>query len=171
MDRESLGKYRGMQFVFDREQVLKFWMKNTLIPLDIIFKTSTLPWWTCRPCGRGTGLRRTRCPSTPPPRPLSTPLRSARARPTSAASGLARPSICVESPLTLRSSPPHDGISMSRSSSAEMEKESCRRSMFALDRHSVNALNCASCSAVEEAWQGKRHRQSHHLRLEQPLGS
>ena len=37
MGRGSLGKYRGMLFVFTNEQVLSFWMKNTLIPLDIIF--------------------------------------------------------------------------------------------------------------------------------------
>lgn len=37
MGRESLGHDRGMLFVFEREQVLGFWMKNTLIPLDIVF--------------------------------------------------------------------------------------------------------------------------------------
>ncbi|MCY4625726.1 MAG: DUF192 domain-containing protein [Chloroflexi bacterium] len=37
MNRESLGQDRGMLFVFSEEQVLGFWMKNTLIPLDIIF--------------------------------------------------------------------------------------------------------------------------------------
>ena len=37
MGRESLGKRRGMLFVFQTEQTLSFWMKNTLIPLDIIF--------------------------------------------------------------------------------------------------------------------------------------
>ena len=37
MNRESLGQDRGMLFVFEQEQVLGFWMKNTLIPLDIIF--------------------------------------------------------------------------------------------------------------------------------------
>ena len=37
MGRGVLGKYRGMLFVFANEQVLSFWMKNTLIPLDIIF--------------------------------------------------------------------------------------------------------------------------------------
>ncbi len=37
MGRESMGRDRGMIFVFEEEQVLGFWMKNTLIPLDIIF--------------------------------------------------------------------------------------------------------------------------------------
>ena len=37
MGRESLGHDVGMLFVFEEERVLGFWMKNTLIPLDIIF--------------------------------------------------------------------------------------------------------------------------------------
>ena len=37
MNRESLGHHRGMLFIFEKEQVLGFWMKNTIIPLDIIF--------------------------------------------------------------------------------------------------------------------------------------
>ena len=37
MERESLGKDRGMLFIFENEQTLNFWMKNTLIPLDILF--------------------------------------------------------------------------------------------------------------------------------------
>ena len=35
--RESLGRDHGMVFVFAEEQTLSFWMKGTLIPLDIIF--------------------------------------------------------------------------------------------------------------------------------------
>ena len=42
MNRESLGRDRGMLFVFEEEQVLGFWMKNTLIPLDIIFVNTGL---------------------------------------------------------------------------------------------------------------------------------
>ena len=42
MGRESMGRDRGMLFVFSAEQVLGFWMKNTLIPLDIIFIDSDL---------------------------------------------------------------------------------------------------------------------------------
>ena len=37
MERESLGHDRGMLFVYQNEQTLSFWMKNTLIPLDILF--------------------------------------------------------------------------------------------------------------------------------------
>ncbi|MBD3319364.1 DUF192 domain-containing protein [Candidatus Woesearchaeota archaeon] len=37
MYRETLGENEGMLFVFDDEQERTFWMKNTLIPLDIIF--------------------------------------------------------------------------------------------------------------------------------------
>jgi uncharacterized membrane protein (UPF0127 family) len=37
MDRTSLPEDRGMLFVFDREQPLSFWMKNTLIPLSIAY--------------------------------------------------------------------------------------------------------------------------------------
>lgn len=31
------GTERGMLFLFDREQFLSFWMKNTIIPLDIAY--------------------------------------------------------------------------------------------------------------------------------------
>lgn len=37
MHRDRLGKFQGMLFVFSDEQPRSFWMKNTLIPLDIIF--------------------------------------------------------------------------------------------------------------------------------------
>lgn len=37
MFRESLGEHEGMVFVFDQPQVLGFWMKNTYIPLDVLF--------------------------------------------------------------------------------------------------------------------------------------
>ncbi len=37
MFRESLPNRSGMLFVFDPPQPVVFWMKNTLIPLDIIF--------------------------------------------------------------------------------------------------------------------------------------
>lgn len=35
MNRKQLGENEGMLFVFDREERLSFWMKNTLIPLSI----------------------------------------------------------------------------------------------------------------------------------------
>ena len=37
MFREKLEENSGMLFIFDDEQYQTFWMKNTLIPLDIIF--------------------------------------------------------------------------------------------------------------------------------------
>lgn len=37
MQRESLASDRGMLFVFEREAPQAFWMKNTLIPLDILY--------------------------------------------------------------------------------------------------------------------------------------
>jgi hypothetical protein len=37
MYRETLEKGRGMLFVFPDSQVRSFWMRNTLIPLDIAY--------------------------------------------------------------------------------------------------------------------------------------
>ncbi|WP_309660808.1 DUF192 domain-containing protein [Sphingomonas sp.] len=37
MNRPSLGLDRGMIFPYDPPQPVAFWMKNTLIPLDMIF--------------------------------------------------------------------------------------------------------------------------------------
>jgi len=37
MNRKSLGWNEGMLFVFDDDQYLSFWMKNTSIPLSIAF--------------------------------------------------------------------------------------------------------------------------------------
>lgn len=37
MHREHLPSSAGMLFVYDRPQTLSFWMRNTLIPLDLIF--------------------------------------------------------------------------------------------------------------------------------------
>ena len=37
MFRESLEKDEGMLFVYDREEILTFWMKNTPLPLSIAF--------------------------------------------------------------------------------------------------------------------------------------
>ena len=37
MYRNLLAKDRGMLFIFDKEGIYPFWMKNTLIPLDIIW--------------------------------------------------------------------------------------------------------------------------------------
>ncbi|GHV93430.1 hypothetical protein AGMMS50268_39330 [Spirochaetia bacterium] len=40
MYRESLDDGKGMLFIFDRDQRMSFWMKNTLIPLSIAFIAS-----------------------------------------------------------------------------------------------------------------------------------
>ena len=36
-EKESLGENEGMLFIYDEPQDLSYWMKNTLISLDIIF--------------------------------------------------------------------------------------------------------------------------------------
>jgi hypothetical protein len=40
MFRESLSEREGMLFVFSKEEVYNFWMKNMRIPLDIIWISS-----------------------------------------------------------------------------------------------------------------------------------
>jgi uncharacterized protein len=40
MGRTALGEDRGMLFVYPDEEVLSFWMKNTLIPLSIAYIAS-----------------------------------------------------------------------------------------------------------------------------------
>jgi uncharacterized protein len=37
MYRTSLAAHTGMIFIFNRDDVVEFWMKNTLIPLDMVF--------------------------------------------------------------------------------------------------------------------------------------
>jgi uncharacterized protein len=37
MFRKSLGAKEGMIFLFEQENVSPFWMKNTYVPLDILF--------------------------------------------------------------------------------------------------------------------------------------
>jgi len=37
MNRDSMPADHGMIFVFEQEDLLKFWMKNTRIPLDILY--------------------------------------------------------------------------------------------------------------------------------------
>lgn len=41
MNRESLDNDTGMLFVFESPRTVSFWMKDTLIPLDIIFINAT----------------------------------------------------------------------------------------------------------------------------------
>ena len=40
MYRKELGPYQGMLFDFHRDMPVSFWMKNTLIPLDMVFIAS-----------------------------------------------------------------------------------------------------------------------------------
>jgi uncharacterized membrane protein (UPF0127 family) len=40
MHRTHLADGRGMLFIFDRDQIMSFWMKNTHIPLSIAFIAS-----------------------------------------------------------------------------------------------------------------------------------
>lgn len=40
MGRPTLGERQGMLFLFDREHIASFWMKNTILPLDMIFINS-----------------------------------------------------------------------------------------------------------------------------------
>ena len=40
MHRTHLGENKGMLFIFEKEKPLSFWMKNTFIPLDMIFINS-----------------------------------------------------------------------------------------------------------------------------------
>ncbi len=37
MNRKELDRDKGMLFIFDNEGIYPFWMKNTLIPLDMIW--------------------------------------------------------------------------------------------------------------------------------------
>jgi len=37
MDRTSVAPHTGMIFVFERDELVQFWMKRTLVPLDMIF--------------------------------------------------------------------------------------------------------------------------------------
>lgn len=60
MGRETLPPDHGMLFLFEYQDILTFWMKDTLIPLDILFfdsqgnlvSTSTMQPCTEDPCSK-----------------------------------------------------------------------------------------------------------------------
>ena len=66
MYRNELAEDRGMLFVFPDETVLTFWMKNTPIPLDMIFIGSDL---------KIVGIVRNAVPFTLNPRAVDAPSR------------------------------------------------------------------------------------------------
>lgn len=52
MFRESLENDKGMLFVFEKPGIYNFWMKNTYIPLDIIwiYDNQIIHFITAQPC-------------------------------------------------------------------------------------------------------------------------
>ena len=88
MYRSQLATDAGMMFVFDEPSIQRFWMKNTLIPLDMIFiGKDRRSWaWSRTP-------RRRRRPSAWSARLRSTCWRSAAAWPRSSAFARASRSI------------------------------------------------------------------------------
>jgi len=60
MFRKSLEQDKGMLFVFDKDGEYSFWMKNTLIPLDIIWmngnKEAVFISRNSQPCNTGDCL-------------------------------------------------------------------------------------------------------------------
>ena len=55
MNRESLEENEGMFFLFEENAILSFWMKDTLIPLDIFFIDSDkmiVDIQTMQPCSK-----------------------------------------------------------------------------------------------------------------------
>jgi len=70
MYRDNLAADAGMIFVFDRDDILPFWMKDTLIPLDIIWLSAS---------GDVVETRADLQPCKADPCPRYVPQRSARA--------------------------------------------------------------------------------------------
>ena len=67
MYRKQLAAYEGMLFDFYREMPVSFWMKNTLIPLDMIF---------VRADGRILSIARNTTPLSEAPVPSGGPVRA-----------------------------------------------------------------------------------------------
>jgi uncharacterized protein len=67
MFRESLPPNQGMLFVFERTGVYPFWMKNTLIPLDIIWLDED--WRIVSIAASVPPCRADPCPTYPPAGP------------------------------------------------------------------------------------------------------
>ncbi len=61
MYREQMDVNKGMLFVFEKENIYPFWMKNTYIPLDIIWlnknKEVVFIGEDVKPCTSKTGLK------------------------------------------------------------------------------------------------------------------
>ena len=64
--RKNLAENQGMLFIYSEPQIISFWMKQTLIPLDILFFDSngqlleafdTVPPCTTSPCKRYTNQK------------------------------------------------------------------------------------------------------------------
>ncbi len=64
MFRDSLASHEGMLFLFPQQQHLSFWMKNTLIPLDMVFVAGD---WTV------VGIVENAAPQTESPRYIDKP--------------------------------------------------------------------------------------------------
>jgi len=68
MFRQDMPADQGMLFVHERQQILAYWMKNTLIPLDILYFDNTLRLVSQQrdvpPCSAGNA-----CPAYPSSQP------------------------------------------------------------------------------------------------------
>lgn len=65
MHRGRLGESHGMLFVYERPRVVRFWMKNVAVPLDILFVDES---------GRVTGIVEDAVPGEVEPMPSPGPI-------------------------------------------------------------------------------------------------